>query len=375
MKCPHCRVELRLVDRPNRQCSKCKKAIALEPREDPLGLSDLRLRALAEKLSDQGKLFYTSTQLFYHANRKRIDAQPQLKSNLPGCLILSGIGAGAVLGALINSISGVFGGIALGLLVGFIFYRSFGRYLAPQITLSGDLVIFQRWIPERWRIVYGAEPVGWLNMQTKTGLTNLQPTAQTVHAILVCPQPDILVCLRANGVVDALALALLPLAETPLAVADQSLLALLRSQPALPVFLLHDASIDGCLFAQKARQRLGLSDQHRIINLGLHPRQAMRDNLMRLRSPADSEKLAQLKALVNPAHHGAGGQGAQLSALGQLTPAEYEWLAQGYYTPLLSITPKRLLKTVTQGVLAATPVAATQRQIGFMDWPEPQGVA
>ncbi len=374
MKCPHCRVELRLVDRPKRQCSKCKKAIALEPREDPLGLSDLRLRALADKLSDQGKLYYTPTQLFYYANRKQVDAQQKQLPGWFGCLIPIGMFGGFIVLGATESLFGCFGFLALIALVGFAFVQWRRRNGPRRVTLSLDTTKFYQIITSRWPTVYGALPVGWQAPHPRSRSHGLVPSRQPLRALLVCPTADILFCVDTNGLAETLGIGLLWLTNEPLSNDEQHFLRRLRQQPQVPVLLLHDASIDGCLFVQKARQRLGLSDQHRIINLGLHPRQAMRDNLMRLRSPADIEKLAQLKALVNPAHHGAGGQSAQPPALGQLTSAEYEWLAQGYYTPLLSITPKRLLKTVTQGFLAATPAAA-QLQRGFMDWPEPQGVA
>lgn len=376
MRCPHCSRTLRYVDRPFRRCSKCKNAFALEPREDPLGLSDLRLRALAGRLSDQGKFYYTPAQLFHFASRKLVAAQYEQPSCMFGCLIPISIIIGTIVGVFLLTITdsflGFLGGIGVGALIGYNLFRRLRRHGPRRVTLSKDLTKFQQIVSSRWQTAYGTDPTGWLNTQMQRRDFSRDPTTQAMRAVLVCPECDILLCLRANGIVDALGLDLLLFDEAALAAADQALLRLLQSRPQLPVFLIHDASIDGCLFVQNVRQRLGLSNQQHIINLGLHPRQAMRDNLMRLRSPANAKKLAQLKPLVKPT---ADQPSQGLSALGRLTPAEYEWLAQGYYTPLLSITPKRLLKTVTQGVLAATPPTTDQAHLSFMDWPQSQEVA
>lgn len=368
MKCPHCTSNITYRERPKRCCAKCRKEIALEPREDPLGLSDLRLRALAAKLSTQGKIHYTPAQLFHFAGRKTVEAQYQQKILRFGCwipLLLVGIiGLGIVTEAPFVYWLGVVAIIALG-----IYFRQW-LYLPepPQVTLPDQLAQFQQKIPERWQKVYGELPMGWGILPSTAKRAKQPPGIAEVQALVGSPVPDVLACLRLNGVDNALGLGLITLGDKPVAPDEEALLNWVRQRPQIPVLLLHDATIDGCLFVHSVQQRLRLSDRHRIINLGLHPRQAMRDNLLRLRSRTDAAKLARLKTLVNPAT----GQGNQPAPFGQLTPAEYEWLAQGYYTPLLAITPQRLLKTVTRGVLAATQPTVAQPQLGFMDWPQPQ---
>jgi len=76
MKCPHCLAELRYRERTGRRCFYCQKTFALEPRENVLGLSDLRLRGIAERLSGKGTYRYTARQLAHavilQASKRRL---------------------------------------------------------------------------------------------------------------------------------------------------------------------------------------------------------------------------------------------------------------------------------------------------------------
>jgi len=77
MKCPHCLADLKYRDRRDGKCAKCRRPFALEPRGDVLGMSDLRLRRLAERLSEQGKCWYTAAQLGHAAVRNKIKGETE----------------------------------------------------------------------------------------------------------------------------------------------------------------------------------------------------------------------------------------------------------------------------------------------------------
>lgn len=68
MICPHCSASLLRKERSGSRCSKCRRDFALDPKSNPLGLHDLRVRKLANALSDPGRpdaprLRYTPDQL------------------------------------------------------------------------------------------------------------------------------------------------------------------------------------------------------------------------------------------------------------------------------------------------------------------------
>lgn len=72
--CPHCGKDARYRERGRGMCPVCKRAFALEPKENTLRLHDVRMRKLIDKLTDGGKLRYTPTQLWYAAARNRTPA-------------------------------------------------------------------------------------------------------------------------------------------------------------------------------------------------------------------------------------------------------------------------------------------------------------
>lgn len=80
MKCPHCLVELKYRDRRDQKCPQCQRPFALEPRDNSLRMSDLRLRGLAERLSHQGAYRYTSAQLSHQLIRPRRQRHSSFRS-------------------------------------------------------------------------------------------------------------------------------------------------------------------------------------------------------------------------------------------------------------------------------------------------------
>ena len=82
MKCPHCLADLKYRDRRDGKCPQCQSPFALEPRDNALGLSDLRLRGFAERMSEQGKCWYTAAQLGYAIVRNKVKREPQFESRI-----------------------------------------------------------------------------------------------------------------------------------------------------------------------------------------------------------------------------------------------------------------------------------------------------
>jgi hypothetical protein len=196
-----------------------------------------------------------------------------------------------------------------------------------------------------------------------------------VRAVVASFSEDVLDCLRVNGLVEQLGLALLnPRRLTDF---DRDVINLLRSRPRLPLLLIHDASLFGSLMATILRKEWELTPQHRIIDLGLHPR-----HVQQLRLPwrklRPSRELVQLFKWQASVPNGL-----------KLTKAEQAWL-QGYETSVLFISPARLIKVVTKAVERTAPKrtivtkerlvpkqkidpeiqAQTKAQsVGFMTWP------
>jgi hypothetical protein len=368
MKCPHCLADLKYRDRRDGKCAKCRRPFALEPRGDVLGMSDLRLRGLAERLSDQGKCWYTAAQLGHAAVRNRIRRKPQF--DLRDRMLVIGIVAIMVLVSLFVSLFiepvRIFSCIAflVMIILGISAARQYLEFSKPP--LYGFLPILERF-EERyiapWERIHGVLP-GRVTAQEATALRRFQLPPSEVRAVLASPVADVLDCLRANGLPQRLGLALIN-PDQP-ASADEAIIALLRSRPRLPLLLVHDASVSGCLLPALLPARWGLAPNHRIVDLGLRPRHVQQLRLPWKREATPRELLDLLE------------RRAQMPGGLALTPEEREWLRRGYVTSALFIPPARLVTIVTQAVERLAPARivdpeaqaqAQARAVGFMTWP------
>jgi hypothetical protein len=389
MKCPHCLAELTYRERRDKKCPQCQKAFALEPRENTLKMSDLRLRGLADRLSHQGTYRYTSAQLAHFAIRRELE--PALKTGFSwsepsafvavsisgvvflvafACLLFGIPGTRSLSSAVIALVIGaVIGLIAAGIYYGAVQSSNLYRRLLPVLESFAMTYITP------WASVHGTLP-GRATDQEIAALRQAQLPPSRVRAVLASPVADVLDCLRANGLPERLELALLS-TDGPHSAADESVIALLRQKPRLPLLLIHDASVAGCLLPALVPGRWGLAPNHRVIDLGLRPRHVKQQRLPWKREQTPKELLDLLE------------RRAQMPGGLTLEKDELEWLRQGFVTSALFIPPARLVNVVTRAVerLASAPSAAERRAparvvdpeaqaqvqaraIGFMTWPQ-----
>ncbi|WP_232218900.1 hypothetical protein [Chloroflexus sp. Y-396-1] len=228
---------------------------------------------------------------------------------------------------------------------------------------------------EPWEHIHGLLP-GRVAEEEIVALRQFHMPLSRVRAVVASFSEDVLDCLRANGLVEQLGLALLN--PRQLTDFDRDVINLLRNRPRLPIFLIHDASLFGSLMVTILRKEWELTPQHRIIDLGLHPR-----HVQRLRLPW--RKLQPSRAWLQLFEW----QASVPNGL-KLTKAEQKWLRKGYETSVLFIPPARLIKVVTKAVeraaLKRATVAVEQtvpkqmvdpetqaqtkaRSVGFMTWP------
>jgi DNA-directed RNA polymerase subunit RPC12/RpoP len=330
MKCPNCSTNLLRKQRTSSRCGSCGKEFALDPKTNPLLLHDLRVRTLAGKLSDGGRLRYTAGQLLHASSRKPL-RQP---AGSVGCFAVLG-GILTVTGAivLVSGGAGGVGAIALGagalfLLGGVVRFRS-----RKNVTLPMSAPRFRGDVLERWQGVYGADPSG---MVREDRFVDPDPPARPRVAVL-CPDPSAGMCLVANGFPRRF---------------DAAVAGDIRALPAgVPVVILHDASVPGCRFAMRTRQTLA---GRPAVIAGLRPSMVLSaKGALRLRSRSiDREALDELR--------------------GWLTGEELAWLGEGWWVPLASVPPAKLLTATARAVRRALPGDRDQRRaerVGFLSWP------
>jgi hypothetical protein len=339
MMCPHCGVGLRQSSRTDRRCAFCHKTFAFDPRQSPLRLNDLRLRRVIERLSDDGKLRYTMTQLWYGASRKTI-----LKG--PGIHLDSWAGGifWVLAGSLVVSVSMAFRGRALAVLASaspwLIFLAAVAGYFVWRRRAVGVVrqsrEQFATEVMQRWKAAYDETPRGLISdHRFRTPVVPDKPVLTVLS-----PEHSVLTCLAANGVPQRLRVALArSLAQVP---------------PRVAVLVVHDASVEGCLLPALTRAAL---PGRLVLDAGLRPR-----------SVQGSKKAVKLRGAL-PAEEDL----AALRTQAELTERELKWLSQGWWSPVAAVRPAVLLARVHTAVghvqAAADPARRLAADVGYLTWP------
>jgi len=339
MTCPHCLANLTQRDRPNLTCSKCDKKFAFDPKTNPLMLHDLLLGKVVDRLSDNGRLRYTATQLWYASARKtaRLDVQRVR----PGAMalfvaVILGIAAlGVEKGFEFHNVTAVVGysiPLLIFVVVGIWWLR---RRWRRTIGVRLPWEKFDRDVVRRWQGIYGEPPRGMVYDATFRA-----PVVPPEPALAVLsPDKSVLACLQANLVPERLSVALARrVGQVP---------------PGVPVLLLHDASPAGCRLAGHVRAAL---PGRIVLDGGLRPQKVMAGKAaVRLRTARLRED-----------------EVAALRALGTLTDKELEWLAKGWWSPVAAVRPDALITKVQTTVgraLTGDPAHGAAAAVGFLTWP------
>ncbi|MEF3275085.1 MAG: ABC transporter permease [Chloroflexus sp.] len=366
MKCPHCLAELKYVDRPKRTCRYCQQQFALEPRENELKLSDLKLRGLAEWLSRKGVCRYTAAQLAHAAVRQRLKPDYHQIFSFPNLVYprswLWFVALAAIvfftLVFLSMSIEGLISSIlvlVVLLLLPIILEKKLQRFPDPRSLQFEALYI------EPWQAIHGPLP----GLANYTKVTSLRQThnhipIEQVRAFVVSPVEDVLYCLLANELPQRLWLTLINPYHSDL----ESQLALVRRHPQIPILVIHDASVAGCLLPALLPQQWRLTPAHRVIDLGLRPADVQLYRLPWRYDPVDKLSLELLHQ-------------AQSTGATNFSDDEMKWLTAGSVTSVLFLPPAQLIRLVVRAVEQYGPpgldpkAEAQARAIGFMTWPQP----
>lgn len=356
MICPHCEKSLRYRERGGRTCSVCKRAFALEPKDNTFRLHDVRMRKLIENLGNGEGLRYTPTQLWYAAARNHTPTQVVAY----GCIATFLVVLTAFLMVVISGSSGfdpdvvrpvvvvgvVF--LALSLLLAARGSRRAKRTGRVEVPMSTE--VFRSAVIDRWVAVYGGPPAGLTDKGRAQYPVIPGDGGQGPRLALLCPDRTVLACLTLNGAHKTHSLALMQSVDQ---------LRNISTGPTRPGevgvvgIVLHDASPAGLAFASRARAALG----GRVVVAGMLPRTVMdKKNAIRLRKPLDPGDLDAIRMSSSA-----------------LTAEEADWLTRGWWSPLAAVPPAKLLAVVARAVDRAEGLADPDRgraqQVGFLTWP------
>jgi hypothetical protein len=336
MICPHCSQNLLRKERVGNTCSKCRRGFVTDPRTNSLGLSDVRILRISDRLTGGGRLVVSVHQLWAAARRNRTSASRGRGGKGIGCLTLIGLG---VAGA--GAAGGEPGVLICGVLV--LAFAALRALLANRRggspSHAASLTDFHRSVMSRWAAVHGSLPAGVMD-ERAFRIVPRPDGAERPNAVVFCKDMGILAVLAANGIPERYRVALAARIEQ---VPDKS-----------PVVVLHDADADGCLLTPQLRAAL---PGRKVVDAGLSPRTVM------------NVRGARPERLPKP----AAGDIRRLRGTGTLTDAELRWVAKGRSFFLVGAPPARLMAAVTGAIENVTGEADSDRRgaeaVGFLTWP------
>lgn len=395
MKCVKCGTDNDLRDRTTNQgrCKNCNHPFAFEPSaviNTKFRFTDPFFAKAINDISDDNRLYFTPKQLFYLLDR-RLNARVFNPIGFVGCsfistfFIIMGViisqGFGLLPLIAIIAISAIFtatnnrkanpkfrrktarilqvlGGIILiaGMIIGlslnsffwFVFsvlsgmisiylgYRQLNRIndIGQSFFISESQ--FDGWI-NRWKEINGFEKMLPLPREESTASSiSTEITAYSFDRVVICDNAAIAQMLIANNFHFENSCAVLSITGYPESIFT-TVLEMLRRNPDLKVYALHDASPSGVALVYNLRNSPDwfFNTNAVIYDLGLLPRQILSSQgVFVINSAESSQQAQQLPEEVRR----------------DLTSEELKWLDMGNFVELESFSPQRIIRVANQGI-------------------------
>jgi hypothetical protein len=340
MQCIKCGTHARLRERKDGRCPKCKHPFAFEPTTDSSWLTDVQFKRAVDRVSGDGKVRFTARNLWYEVHRRWMSSGvwhrtysvsgPALLGALPGLVLAYWLSIPALYWLAAVGAVGAAGGSAYGT------WRDNRRPPSPQGSPRTPFEHFQTQHLPRWIEVNGPIP-GLLPPREEALAAMPKEVPADVAAFsfdraVVTDTWETAQLLVANRFHFEHNCAVLSLDGYPDRIAG-TLKEMLRRNPRLTVFALHDASPDGLHLPLVLREPEWFPDPAvRIVDLGLRPETVKRLRIMTRPGPAVLRPPRLTKTL---------------------TEEELTWLSHGNVGELAALRPAQLMRAVYKGIVAA----------------------
>ena len=348
MKCIKCDADNKLKERQanSGRCKSCRHPFAFDPKVTRgVEFTDKFFQQSLSTLSVGGSLFFTPRQLYYFFNR-RLNAKRADPSKVAGCILVVGAALLFVLLLVFKSFSFLWliplllaaaFGLALLLSPG-LRRRLRGTEHAQLLATPGQV---EGWY-NHWRKLNGEAvkmlppPASAPGRRPQAVQINPEVMKYSFDRVVVCDRPEIAQCLIANNFHFEHNCAVLSLDGYPHDIFE-AVMQMLRRNPELSVYALHDASPVGVALPHILRTdpRWFAGGGANVYDLGLLPRQIFKRPVFVERG----WRPPQGAATIVPPHIAA-----------TLEPDEVRWLEGGNYVTLESFTPQALLRVVALGI-------------------------
>jgi hypothetical protein len=326
VKCIYCATDSKYKERLTGECSQCHKRFAFEPKNgDPF--TDPAFKSAIDAVSSQGMVRWGVEHLYYELRRRRTRLRlkkEQLVAGLIGLVVLiSWLGGPAAIfddlptAALFVVILSVIGG---------------GVWLAARLkggqTLGpGHDPEFDR-LWQRWVAVHGKPPGLIVRKEQPKRAVAPEPDIAdySFDRAVICDRARTVDLLVANNFHFENNCAVLAIGGYPPG-PFETIRTMLKRNPKLQVFALHDATVAGCRLAHRlANDSAWFKDQASVTDVGLRPRHAKPYGRLLLSVPSTGVQ----------AGEGIGGD-------------EVPWLSE-YALELAVIRPEQVLKRLFRAI-------------------------
>lgn len=318
MLCVRCEKDSKYAERKDRRCPHCRGAFAFEPREgDPL--SDGQMQGALTTVSSDGEVAFHEDHLYYELGR-RLTPKALRRSRL-----LAGVG---LVPALLLLLAGAWWVGWLPLLFGLYHVRQSLRRLEDVWPRARFDALFARWTaahgrPPRLIVRRPLPPPG------ATRPLDPDIASYSFDRAVICDRARTVDVLLANQFHFENNCAVLGVGGYPGATFEL-VRAMLKQNPRLRVYVLHDATPAGCLTAGRvAHDGEWFEGRLRVVDVGLTPRQAMSmPKALWSRGPRTQVR-HQDRALTEP---------------------ERRWLEAGWSVELAVIRPEQIVKRLFRAI-------------------------
>ncbi len=340
MKCIKCETDNKLKERTEHRgrCKQCGHVFVFDPKATPgLTHTDQFFAHTITAATAQETLFITPRQLWYFFCAR----QARSRIGFTGCGLILFLAAFVLLILSVSASAWFLLPMALALGTG---AAMFLPAVQKRLTSKGpkepavSFEQFSAWLA-RWQSVNG--PIAKLLPPPATANAPAQVssdlTAYSFDRVVVCQHAAIAQFLIASNFHFEHNCAVLSLNHYPQNIFD-TVMQMLRRNPELKVYALHDASLNGIQMTHRL-----MSDERwfagqsgvTVYDLGLMPRQLQHRAVLTNRERSGQQQ--SLSALPAPVQQ-------------SLQPEEMTWLEAGHCVELESISPQRLLQLITLGI-------------------------
>ena len=325
MKCIHCGADSKYKDRTTGNCPQCRKKFAFEPKSGDR-FTDAAFQAAIDAVSAKGQIRWGVEHLYYETCRRVARRQESVRQTSVGIAKLGLVGIGVV-----GSFSLAGAGKPVSLLA--LLAVCFGLWrlllkVVPPMTVGLDQAEFDR-LWQKWISAHG-NPPGLIVRKSKPAPSRSKESDLGDYSFdraVICDRARTVDLLIANNFHFENNCAILSIGGYPEG-PFELVRTMLKRNPKLHVFALHDASVPGCKLAfTLANDEAWFKGRASVTDVGLRPQHA--GPFTGLLLPAES------MALVQPGHG--------------IRAGEIEWLG-AYALELAAIRPEQILKRLFKAI-------------------------